>query len=119
MISYHLLQVKQAYFDYMVTIATLLGTNNTFAKTEMADVLEFETKLANVSQKYQIKLVTCKQKVKSSMHYKFYFVYCIIRSAYIHLDYRSLKNKYLKQSNILKNAEIKYYCFQNILERFY
>ena len=48
--SHPLLQVKQAYFDYMVTITTMLGPNNTVAKGEMADVLEFETKLANVSQ---------------------------------------------------------------------
>ena len=46
----NLLQKKQAYFDYMVTITTMLGTNNTVAKAEMQDVLEFETKLANVSE---------------------------------------------------------------------
>ena len=46
----NLLQKKQAYFDYMVTITIMLGTNNTVAKTEMQDVLEFETKVANVSE---------------------------------------------------------------------
>ncbi|XP_072047168.1 membrane metallo-endopeptidase-like 1 [Amphiura filiformis] len=40
---------KQAYFQYMVAITTMLGANETTAQRDMTAVLEFETKLANLS----------------------------------------------------------------------
>ena len=43
------LQYKEAYQHYMITIALMLGANETIAIRDMTDVLEFETRLANVS----------------------------------------------------------------------
>lgn len=40
--------VVQAYYEYMVDMATIFGANKTRARDEMLDVLEFEMKLANV-----------------------------------------------------------------------
>ncbi|XP_072047749.1 membrane metallo-endopeptidase-like 1 isoform X2 [Amphiura filiformis] len=40
---------KDAYFHYMIGITTLLGADRTTAPKDMADVLEFETKLANIN----------------------------------------------------------------------
>ena len=42
-------QYKEAYQHYMITIALMLGANKTIAIRDMTDVLEFETRLANVS----------------------------------------------------------------------
>lgn len=42
-------KVVQAYYDYMVDLAIMLGANRARAKEELLDVLEFETSLANVS----------------------------------------------------------------------
>ncbi len=41
-------QYRKAYLRYMVNLACLLGANRTQAETDMADVLHFETQLANV-----------------------------------------------------------------------
>lgn len=41
----------KAYLRYMTQIAVLLGANETFAASEMRDVLEFEIILANVRRK--------------------------------------------------------------------
>ena len=40
---------KEAYLKYMISIAQLLGANETHAVKEMNDVLDFEVQLANVS----------------------------------------------------------------------
>ena len=40
---------KKAYLKYMISIAKLLGANESFARSEMTDVLKFEVQLANVS----------------------------------------------------------------------
>lgn len=40
---------KDAYLDYMVTIATMLGADPTTAMNEMQDVLDYETILANLT----------------------------------------------------------------------
>ncbi|XP_072047754.1 membrane metallo-endopeptidase-like 1 [Amphiura filiformis] len=40
---------KEAYAKYMIAITTLLGADKTTAQKDMADVLEFETKLANMT----------------------------------------------------------------------
>lgn len=40
---------KDAYFELMVDIAELLGAERAYAVEQMANVLEFETKLANVT----------------------------------------------------------------------
>jgi hypothetical protein len=41
--------VFKAYFDYMVDVATFLGAEPNFARTDMLDVLQFEMQLANIS----------------------------------------------------------------------
>ena len=48
MTSYN--KYKQAYLDFMVTVSTTLGANQAVAMNDMEAVLEFETKLANVSK---------------------------------------------------------------------
>ena len=45
---------KDAYLNYMIKIAMLLGANETHAASEMTEVLEFEIKLANVGQPLNI-----------------------------------------------------------------
>ncbi|XP_072047750.1 neprilysin-1-like [Amphiura filiformis] len=40
---------KMAYLHYMITIAVMLGADEDTAVADMTDVLEFETKLANLS----------------------------------------------------------------------
>ena len=40
---------KDAYLKYMISIAQLLGANETHAVKEMNEVLDFEVQLANVS----------------------------------------------------------------------
>lgn len=40
---------KDAYLQFMISIAELLGANHTHAVKEMTDVLDFEVHLANVS----------------------------------------------------------------------
>ena len=40
---------KDAYLRYMISIAELLGANDSHAVKEMTEVLDFEVKLANVS----------------------------------------------------------------------
>lgn len=42
-------KLVQAYYDYMVDIATLLGADRVKAEVELKNSLEFEMKLANVS----------------------------------------------------------------------
>lgn len=42
--------VVQAYYDYMVDTAVIFGADREIAKKDSLDVLEFETKLANVSE---------------------------------------------------------------------
>jgi membrane metallo-endopeptidase-like protein 1 len=39
----------KAYLDYMVDVATFLGAEPNFARTDMLDVLQFEMQLANIS----------------------------------------------------------------------
>lgn len=41
---------KEAYYKLMVDIAILLGAEYDYAQQQMQQVLNFETKLANVSQ---------------------------------------------------------------------
>lgn len=38
----------KAYYDYMVDVVQVFGAEPVKAKTELLEVLEFETKLANV-----------------------------------------------------------------------
>ncbi len=45
-------QYKQAYYDYMITITTMLGADQNEAMTDMTAVLEYETILADVSMTY-------------------------------------------------------------------
>lgn len=40
-----------AYYDYMVDVATLLGADRARAEVELKESLQFEMKLANVSNK--------------------------------------------------------------------
>lgn len=40
---------KQAYLDYMVSVAKLLGADQRVAETDMEQVLLFETRIANVN----------------------------------------------------------------------
>ncbi|XP_078040555.1 M13 family metallopeptidase neprilysin 2 isoform X2 [Augochlora pura] len=42
-------KIVQAYYNYMVDIATILGVDEATAKTELKQSLEFEMKLANIS----------------------------------------------------------------------
>lgn len=42
-------KLVQAYYEYMVDIAVLLGAERPRAEVELKDSLEFEMKLANVS----------------------------------------------------------------------
>lgn len=42
-------KLVQAYYEYMVDIAVLLGAERARAQTELKDSLHFEMKLANVS----------------------------------------------------------------------
>ena len=42
-------KVLVAYLDYMVKVAILLGANETDAKFQMQAIIEFETKLANIT----------------------------------------------------------------------
>ncbi|XP_043263785.1 neprilysin-2 isoform X2 [Colletes gigas] len=42
-------KIVQAYYSYMVDIATILGANKTRAQTELKESLEFEMELANIS----------------------------------------------------------------------
>lgn len=40
----------EAYHKYMTQVAILLGANATLAKEDLRDVVEFERRLANVSE---------------------------------------------------------------------
>jgi hypothetical protein len=40
---------KEAYLRYMISVAKLLGAEDSFARSEMTNVLNFEIQLANVS----------------------------------------------------------------------
>ncbi|CAD7093917.1 unnamed protein product [Hermetia illucens] len=42
-------KVLNAYLDYMTKVAVLLGANETDARRQMSDVIEFETKIAEVT----------------------------------------------------------------------
>lgn len=42
-------KVLTAYLDYMTKVAVLLGANDTVAKAQMANVIEFETRLAEIT----------------------------------------------------------------------
>lgn len=42
-------KLVQAYYEYMVDIAVLLGADRARAQSELKDSLDFEMKLANVS----------------------------------------------------------------------
>lgn len=42
-------KLVQAYYDYMVDIATILGAERSRAEVELKESLQFEMKLANVS----------------------------------------------------------------------
>lgn len=42
-------KLVQAYYDYMVDIATLLGADRARAQQELKEALQFEIELANVS----------------------------------------------------------------------
>lgn len=42
-------KLVQAYYEYMVDIASLLGADRARAEVELKDSLQFEIKLANVS----------------------------------------------------------------------
>lgn len=46
-------KVLAAYLDYMVKVAVLLGANETIVKPQMVAVIDFETKLANITGKYK------------------------------------------------------------------
>ncbi|RWS29487.1 neprilysin-2-like protein, partial [Leptotrombidium deliense] len=48
---------RDAYFKYMIEVAVILGADREYAEKEMADVLQFETMLANVSKFYAKKFV--------------------------------------------------------------
>ena len=39
----------EAYHNYMTDVAVILGANRSEAETQLWDIIEFETKLANVS----------------------------------------------------------------------
>ena len=39
----------EAYHNYMTDVAVILGANRSDAETQLWDIIEFETKLANVS----------------------------------------------------------------------
>lgn len=43
-------KLVQAYYEYMVDIATLLGADRARAEVELKESLQFEIKLANVSE---------------------------------------------------------------------
>lgn len=42
-------KVLNAYLDYMTKVAVLLGASETDARRQMSDVIEFETKIAEVT----------------------------------------------------------------------
>lgn len=44
-------KLVQAYYEYMVDIATLLGADRARAEVELKESLQFEMKLANVSHR--------------------------------------------------------------------
>lgn len=46
------LQVLVAYLNYMTKVGVLLGGEENATRDQMEDVIEFETKLANVSVAY-------------------------------------------------------------------
>lgn len=43
-------KLVQAYYEYMVDLAVILGANKARAEVELKESLEFEIKLANVSK---------------------------------------------------------------------
>lgn len=45
-------KVLDAYLEYMVKVSVLLGANEKEARRQMQAVIEFETKLANITSKF-------------------------------------------------------------------
>lgn len=53
-------KVLAAYLDYMVKVTVLLGANETDARAQMTAIIDFETKLAEItSKKCTIVIVKC------------------------------------------------------------
>lgn len=41
--------IAKKYYEYLIDIAVMFGANRTRAEIEMAELIEFELKMANVS----------------------------------------------------------------------
>lgn len=57
-------KIVQAYYQYQVDIAVLLGADKARAEKELKESLQFEMKLANVSYKHYLSF--CKKKRQES-----------------------------------------------------
>lgn len=68
-------KVLAAYLDYMTKVVVLLGGNETDAKDQMKAVIDFETRLAEITGKLQTFIVEIKKKIKKG------FCYCFTQSS--------------------------------------
>lgn len=50
-------KVLTAYLDYMTKVAVLLGGNENDSKQQMKEVIEFETKIAEITGNYKFILI--------------------------------------------------------------
>ena len=68
---------KDAYLRYMISIAKLLGANDTHAEKEMTEVLDFEVKLANVRLYYAF-FLTDRKRNESDCTFALMFCFRLI-----------------------------------------
>lgn len=68
--------ILDAYLEFMTKTSVLLGANETHARTQMIDVIDFETHLANIttpSESYQTKSLQELQKLSPFIKWHDYF----------------------------------------------